>query len=630
MQILVARHLFDADGKALRELRAIAGAACRRGHGVTLLTSSEELEDVVPRGVEVVLAPRSRRGFLQRLALMLREGGPHRVSLGLEPLPGVDYCLPGELLLQTEPASEATSLALNQEKFLRRRLLQQVFRNPSATRIFFTGPLQERTLLTGYGVPLPRLRGLPPWMDDLLEEPDPTPQDVALMRQAYGCQEEGTILILQPAADWRQGGVDRSLEALAILPPYLRERCRFLVAGEPSPQGLALLQEASRALGFPEGQLRYLPTLQHRKCLMMAADLLLTPARNDYGSMLLGDALQCALPVLCTSACGLSPLASAAGCPVLQAPFDQELLNESLAWLLPSLKPLRQRLRQQRERMPQDQHSWGEGVLECLEEEAPPPVPPMHLVQEALREHGRQVEKRTALKMDRKRRISRCRLSSGERLVVKEFRKCHFWEGDRHARRCRISTGRMLGFTPQIRAGGTLEGSDSTFLLMEDCGQGNFFGTEYARRPDAEELYAACGRLLADLHHAGIFHLDTKPANFVLNQNCRGECPYPVCLVDCDHVRLLSLPMPRKARLKNLAQFLVGTGRLAREDEALWLRCLRAFQEGYAHASLLPPDALQRLWDDLWKSLEAGARVEYTLPRKCKGEDLQFLRSHLH
>ncbi len=630
MQILVARHLFDADGKALRELRAIAGAARRRGHGVTLLTSSGELEDTAPPGVEVVLAPKSRRGFRQRLALALGEGGTHRVSVGLEPLPGVDYCLPGELLLQTDPAVNGASLALNQEGFLRRRLLSQLFRPPSATKIFFTGPLQERTLLTGYGVPLPRLRGLPPWMDDLLTEPDPTPQEVALMRQAYGCQEEGTILILQPAADWRQGGVDRSLEALAILPPYLRERCRFLVAGEPSPQGLALLQEASRSLGFPEGQLRYLPTLQHRKCLMMAADLLLTPARNDYGSMLLGDALQCALPVLCTSACGLSPLASAAGCPVLQGPYDQELLNETLAWLLPALPALRHRLRQQRERMPQDQHSWGEGLWECLEEESRPPVPPMQLVQEALKGHEAQVEAGTALKMDRKRRLSRCVLSTGERLVVKEFRKRHFWEGERHVRRCRVSTERMLGFTPQIRAGGTLEGSDSAFLLMEDCGDGNFFATEYAHRPDAEELYAACGRLLADLHHAGIFHLDTKPANFVLNQNCREECPYPVCLVDCDHVRLLPLPIPQKARLRNLAQFLAGTGKLAREDESLWLRCLLAFQEGYARASLLPPSALLALWDALWKSLEEGARVEYNLPRKCQGEDLQFLRNHLH
>ncbi len=628
MQLLLARHLFDEDGQCLRALHVLAAAALRRGHGVTLLTSSPLPE--LPPGVEAILAPPSRRAFLRRLELLLREGSVPWASLGLEPLPGVDCCLPGELLLQPIPPGAGEPVALAQEGFLRRRFLRRVFRSPSTTKIFFTGPLQERTLLTGYGVPLPRLRGLPPWMDDLLQEPDPTPQEVALMRQAYGCQGEGTILILQPAAQWFPGGVDRSLEALAILPPYLRERCRFLVAGQPSPKGLALLQNASRALGFPEGQLRYLPTLQHRKCLMMAADLLLTPARQDFGSLMLGDALQCALPVLCTSECGLSPLASAAGCPVLQGPFDQELLNETLAWLLPSLKPLRHRLQEQRRRMPAGQHAWAEGVLECLEERPPLPAPPMAMVQEALKEHQRQVEDKSALKMDRKRRISRCRLSDGTPMVVKEFRKTHFWEGNRHARRCQASIARMLGFTPQVRASGTLLGNDSDFLLMPDCGTGNFFTTQYAKREDAESLYAACGSLLADLHHAGILHLDAKPANFVLNQNCREECPYPVCLVDCDNVRLLPLPTPPKARLRNLAQFIAGTGKLAREDETRWLQCLRAFQEGYARSSLLPPERLRNLWDALWETLERGAHVEYNLPRSCQGEDLKFLRTHLH
>ena len=58
--------------------------------------------------------------------------------------------------------------------------------------------------------------------------------------------------------------------------------------------------------------------------------------------------------------------------------------------------------------------------------------------------------------------------------------------------------------------------------------------------------------------------------------------------------------------------------------------CLRAFQEGYARSSLLPPERLRNLWDALWETLERGAHVEYNLPRSCQGEDLKFLRTHLH
>ena len=616
-----------------RELSGIVEAAVGRGHEVLLLTREEGASNsgFLPAGVKIEVVRGGEGAFLRRLE-EYRRGDGGWVTLGLEPLPGLDFCLLQEGLHLGDdlPHPGGRKTLLDQTSGRLRRRLEALFRSPSTTQILYSGEAQKRTLMAEYGVPCPRLREIPPWLDDLRGEPVPTAEEIALMRQAYGCQIPGTILILQPAEEWSAGGVDRSLEALGILPLHIRERCRFLVAGQPSPKSLSLLQQASRKLGFPEGQLRYLPTLQHARCLMAAADLMLLPARDDFHGLLLADALQCSLPVLCTPLSAQAELARAAGCPVLPDPFDQEVLDDMLAWTLPSLPVFRQRLRSLHQS--DERPSRAQAILALLEAGNPLSSrenPPQEVCQEILSEHLAQTERHGALKQDKKRSISRCVDPRGGTLILKEFRRRHFWEGARHVKRCQECTARMAGFTALSRGRGRLpDGGD--YLLLGDCGEGNFFLTDYAALPDAPELYAECGRILADLHAAGIFHLDTKPANFVRNSHCTRECPYRVCLVDCDNVRLDPLPMPLTHRAKNLAQFLAGTGRLARQDATRWQECLRAFHAGYSRACLLDPLWIGRTWAAVWDLLEQGGHVEYTLPDPHPGECLQFLREDLH
>ncbi len=613
-----------------RELRGIARAALDRGHEVLLLTRECE-SGVLPAGVKVEAVRGGEGAFLRRLE-ELRRSGEGWTALGLEPLPGLDFCLLQEGLHLGEelPHPGGRRTLLDQTPFRLRKRLEALFRSPSTTQILYSGEAQRRTLMAEYGVPRPRLQEIPPWLDDLRTAPAPTAEEVALMRRAYGCESPETILILQPAEEWNAGGVDRSLEALGILPAHLRERCRFLVAGRPSKKSLSLLQQASRKLGFPEGQLRHLPTLQHARCLMAAADLMLLPARDDFHGLLLADALQCSLPVLCTPRSAQAELARAAGCPVLPEPYDQEVLDDMLAWMLPSLPTFQQRLQVQRQSG--ERPSRAQAILELLEAGNPIGArenPPPEVCQKILSEHLAQTGRHGALKQDQKRSISRCADPRGGTLILKEFRRRHFWEGARHVKRCQECTARMAGFTALPRGRGRLpDGGD--YLLLGDCGDGNFFLTDYAALPDAPGLYAECGRVLADLHAAGIFHLDTKPANFVRNLNCTRECPYRVCLVDCDNVHLEPLPMPLARRAKNLAQFLAGTGRLARQDGARWRECLRAFHAGYSRACLLEPLWIGRTWAAVWDLLAKGGRVEYTLPDAHPGECLQFLREALH
>lgn len=247
-----------------------------------------------------------------------------------------------------------------------------------------------------------------------------------------------------------------------------------------------------------------------------------------------------------------------------------------------------------------------------------------------LRQHEENKSGGLAMKNNPKRSISRVVAPDGTRLILKEFKTPHFWScGRRHAMRCIRSTGLMEGFTPQCRVHGAIPGSKSYFVVFGDCGEGSFFGEEYLSRGDIGDLYRECGRLLRAAHEAGRFHLDTKPANFVLNERSSGECPWRVCLVDCDNVREYSGAVPLGNRIRNLAQFLGGTGRLFHRDQSLWEELALSFQEGYEDAGKthsLP----EGFWDAFWKYLLAGRHIECNLPLHCVDDSLKNLRKRLH
>ena len=152
----------------------------------------------------------------------------------------------------------------------------------------------------------------------------------------------------------------------------------------------------------------------------------------------------------------------------------------------------------------------------------------------------------------------------------------------------------------------------------------NAYGGDYALRDDAKQIYAECGRVLAELHDAGLYHHDTKPANFVYNECCKTECPHEVCLVDCDNVTRTVPPVPTPQRIHNLAQFIAGTGNVARQDRVLWRRLVDAFCAGYTNHAKLPQGDLDQLWQRVWRTIESQSHIEYTLPDDCLEESTQI------
>ncbi len=624
---LLARYQLADDAFLLREIRGIVQEAIARGHRVTLLTHESTSLDALPAGLEIQKVSGSRRDFV-RVFQTLCDKKEFSCTFALDPLPEADFCLPDDLPLHPYASCRRTWNRFS-EKYFQYKQEELLCRAPAKTLIFCASELQKLALRVQYGVLPQRIRMLPPMLDDMTSQIATTSDASAKFRQFLRCEDD-TLLVLYFVTPHAEMEIRRCLNALAIMPEALRDRCCFLAVGELGDSGLDFLRHIAQAVHFPIGQLRFLPKADDRILLLQAAALLLQPSDDDYCGNDLIDALACGLPVICTAGNGCSPFVQTSGCPVVPVPFDQEIFQEALAFTLPKAELLRKMLENRARKFPQKSRSAA--ILDQLESFSSPSGVffSEEEIQEIVTRHLEQTGSKTALKSDRKRDISRVALADRPPVIVKEFKRLHWWDGERHLRRCQAGTALLRFLTPQCLASSTHPSTQSSFLLFRDCGTGNFYKEDYFDRTDLKSLYTACGALLAFLHAAGIYHKDTKPANFVLNENCQDECPHPVCLVDCDNVLRYPLPFPRRCRVHNLAQFIAGTGKLARADQARWGILIRAFQDGYNRNSLLTQPELKELWRDFWHFLAAGKHVEYNLPFSCGSADLQILRKSLH
>ena len=122
--------------------------------------------------------------------------------------------------------------------------------------------------------------------------------------------------------------MDRSLRAVAALPEELKKRTRLLVAGRDSgntcPKLAASLGISNRVI-FAGGR-------DDVGALLLAADLLIHPARNEATGTVLIEALAAGTPVMATANCGFANYVAESGGIVIPAdPFDQETFDRELA-----------------------------------------------------------------------------------------------------------------------------------------------------------------------------------------------------------------------------------------------------------------------------------------------------------
>ncbi len=349
MNLLLALYQYFPYGGLQKDTLRFAAAAAARGHRVTLLTTRWEGSREVGFPLEILLTQPMRSwsntGRMDEFAGHFQAtlaNGNYDVSLAMNRLPGADFyfaadsCmaeyLPKKHCCLTRWCVPRYRAILRQEK--------AVFGNDSTTRAFLISAAQREEFARHYGTPPERLIDLPPGIDTACLPP-PAAEAAAIRekcRSELGLDSQTIMLLLGGTGFTRKGG-DRALRALASLPNEWRQRCRFYIVGNNSSDEV---NKCAAGLGLTSEQAVALPARPNISALLLAADLMIHPAREEGTGTVLVEALANHLPVLCTAACGFAPYVAAAGSPVTPEPFKQEALDAALLAALPRLSELRQ------------------------------------------------------------------------------------------------------------------------------------------------------------------------------------------------------------------------------------------------------------------------------------------------
>ena len=614
MHFLLALKTYD-EPDAILDIRQIAILARKHGHHVTLLT----FEPNPPHGCHHALrtivcrktgfAPLDHQLF-QRAFDQERATGTYDATLAMVPVKGADIYLP--------------------RRFMAPPSLLDLFRRPpnilwkicqSQPHAYFTYVTDnQRNNLKKKGcVPCARLLQIDP---EFHEEclPHNAPQEQSQLRHSLSISEKH-ILVLQIADDWNRQGVDRSLAALAGLHPSLSAICRYVLISRQTSQ--RKLENLAEKQGFSPAHVTNLGLTRPLEQLLPIADILLHPAREEEAGTMLTDALTAGVPVVCTDNCGYSIFLHKTCCPVIPAPYHPAAIIDAISFAILHLVTFKKMIPKEFARL--GMRERASQLLRALENY--PKVSVRKLSEVDTREivalHNKNLADKQTLKDERKRTASRV-IYHDTHYLVKEFRHREWWHLNSCTKRTEHGTALLTRYTPQVcgKYHDSVSGSD--YLIFHDCGNSNFFRTDYARRPDAPQLYAACGRLLAELHDANIHHHDTKPANFVINERCRNQCELDVCLVDCDNVTRCHHPISAQIRAHNLAQFIAGTGKVACFDPNLWRQLVNAFCDGYGANAQMSIGDLDQLWHRVWHIIDNHQHIEYTLPDIALEESTQL------
>ena len=317
-----------------------AKACAARGHVVGVYTLSWQGE--IPNGLNVeVIDVKSctnhgrYRAFAKAVQQRLQHD-PVDAVVGFNKIPGLDFYFAADPCF-VERARRTRSWLVRCLSG-RHRLLaayeRSVFGKDSRAKIFYLSAKEKQKFLDVYATPEDRFMHLPPGIEREklhLADGDLVRAD---KRRELGLSDD-TAAILFVGSGFAIKGLDRAILSVANLPEFMREKTILLVAGDDSNNRYRHLVDQ---YGLQQ-QVQFLGGRADVPELLIAADCLLHPARNETGGKVLLEAAASGLPVVTTAACGFSPyIVDSRMGYVLAEPFVQESLNQLLQTCLNNLE----------------------------------------------------------------------------------------------------------------------------------------------------------------------------------------------------------------------------------------------------------------------------------------------------
>ncbi len=323
MRLIFILFRYFPHGGLQRDCRRIAEALVKRGHDVEIICG--EWQGPRPAAIEITVLKRhglTNHGIATRLArdaVALARSRQADAIVGFNRMPGLDLCYAAENCFRVKAEEERPVFYRWLPRFHGFSRLEAGIVGPGTeTVLMMLSRRQIETYRRHYKIEDRRLHLLPPSISRDRMRPAGADAVRAETRARLDLEPDAFGLFALSSA-FRTKGLDRSIEAIAALPRPLRDRVKLLVVGRGRPDRYRRL---AKRRGIAD-RVEFLGAHDEVGRLLLGADLLLHPARDECAGMAILEAIVAGLPVLCTANCGFSDHVRMADAGmVLPEPFD--------------------------------------------------------------------------------------------------------------------------------------------------------------------------------------------------------------------------------------------------------------------------------------------------------------------
>ena len=337
MKLLFSLFNYFPHGGQQRNCLRIAQKCAESGHQVTLCTRT--WEGPKPKEIKVKTlgckgwtnANRNQK-FIQDHSKEITEGNFDGV-IAFNKMPGLD------LYFASDPCFKAKFQSAN--KWLGRLTKRYRLYSNWEKAVFAKGQKTQILLITDREVPLyqkfyktekERFHLLPPNIDKRYFKDDDKLNVHNTKRKELGLSKSATILLMV-GSSFHTKGVDRAIKGLATLPSQKESQTHLIILGHGKSESYKNLAKSLNVLE----RVHFLGGRNDVPEWMLAANMLIHPARNENTGTVLLEAMANGLPLLVSDVCGYAfHIEKAKAGKIITSPFSQRQFNKLLEEMVDS------------------------------------------------------------------------------------------------------------------------------------------------------------------------------------------------------------------------------------------------------------------------------------------------------
>ncbi len=336
MKLAFCLFKYYPHGGLTRDFLRIVEVCQRHRHSIDVFTMKW---DNAPKNLNVIQIPyrgltnhRRCASFVKNLFSIIKTDD-YDAIIGFNRMPGLDICYTADLCYKYIAEQQHCALYRFSNRYKTYAAFENaVFSPNSKTHIICLSEMVKQSYIKYYRTPENRFHLLSPGISKDFIATSNAEQIRSNLRQKFQIQEQQKLILLI-GSNFFLKGVDRALQALAALSKDLRKNTLLWIIGKGKDY---LYKWRAKRLGV-SANVKFLCLQDNISEFLLAADLLIHPARFEAAGMVLLEAIASCLPVLTTDTCGFAFHISRANVGlVIPSPFKQENLNNGLVEMLTS------------------------------------------------------------------------------------------------------------------------------------------------------------------------------------------------------------------------------------------------------------------------------------------------------